>query len=126
MPGRFSFSNAKKEKREKKRLMPDGKGTYRRLFTKNRFACMISACNLLVRFVNTNFMNFWTFEEDESRGYYQPVSNKAARRHGGQLFHSFVSLVVFILKLVIAIPWAIISLFLRSKSKAKRNYRYKR
>jgi hypothetical protein len=87
---------------------------------------MIPARNLLVKFVNKNSMNFWTFEEDHSQGYYQPVSNKAARRHGGQLVRGFVSLVVFILKLAVAVPRAVISLFLPSKPRSGRKYRYKR
>jgi hypothetical protein len=38
-------------------------------------------------------MNFWEFKEDHSRGYYLPVSNKAARNQGRQ----FVSGLLFLL-----------------------------
>jgi hypothetical protein len=64
-------------------------------------------------------MNFWTFKEDDSRGYYHPVSNKAARRHGGQLVRGLISPIVFIPKLAIGILWAVISLLLPSRPKGQ-------
>lgn len=44
-------------------------------------------------------MNFWEYKEDHSRGYYLPVSNKAARNQGGQLASGLFFLVVNLFKL---------------------------
>lgn len=44
-------------------------------------------------------MNFWEYKEDHSRGYYLPVSNKAARDQGGQLVSGLIFLVVNLFKL---------------------------
>jgi len=55
-------------------------------------------------------MNFWEFKEDHSRGYYLPVSNKAARGEGGQLVSGLFFLVVNLFKLAGSILVGIASL----------------
>ncbi len=44
-------------------------------------------------------MNFWEYKEDHSRGYYLPVSNRAARKQGMQFVSGLFSLVVSLFKL---------------------------
>jgi hypothetical protein len=55
-------------------------------------------------------MNFWTFTEDHSRGYYHAVSNKAARKHGAQLVYSLFFFVTSLLRIVWNIAAGIASL----------------
>jgi hypothetical protein len=43
-------------------------------------------------------MNFWEFKEDHSRGYWLPVSNDTAYRHGSALGRGFVSCVILLFK----------------------------
>ena len=48
-------------------------------------------------------MNFWEFKEDYSRGYYLPVSDKAARDQGRQLVTGLFFLIANLFKLAGAI-----------------------
>jgi protein-S-isoprenylcysteine O-methyltransferase Ste14 len=55
-------------------------------------------------------MSFWKLNDDESQGYYLPVSNKAARDQGGQLVTGLFFLVVNLFKLAGAILMGIAAL----------------
>lgn len=55
-------------------------------------------------------MNFWEFKEDDSRGYYLPASNKAARDQGGQLVIGLFFLVANLFKLAWAVLMGIAAL----------------
>ncbi len=56
-------------------------------------------------------MNFWEFKEDNSRGYYMPVSNKAAREQGGQLVTGLFNLIFSLFKLLWALITGVFALF---------------
>lgn len=56
-------------------------------------------------------MNFWEFKEDNSRGYFLPASNKAARKQGEQLATGFFYLIFSLFKLLWALITGIVALF---------------
>lgn len=59
-------------------------------------------------------MNFWEYREDHSQGYYLPVSNKAARKQGGQLVYGLFYLIASLFKLAAVIVTGLFSLLYKS------------
>lgn len=55
-------------------------------------------------------MNFWEYKDDDSRGYWLPTSDKAARQQGNKFAHGFFYFINELFKLAVTIVLGLISL----------------